>query len=26
MCVILKGPYIILCNLPDCGTLDSLEP
>ena len=26
MCVILKGPYMILSNLSDLGTLDSMKP
>ena len=26
MCVILKGPYVILSNLPVLGTLDSIKP
>ena len=26
MCVILKGPYVILSNLPILGTLDSIKP
>ena len=26
MCVVLKGPYVILSNLPVLGTLDSIKP
>jgi len=26
MCVILKGPYVILSNLPVLGTLDFIKP
>jgi len=26
MCIILKGPYGILSNLPVLGTLDSIKP
>ena len=26
MCVVLKGPYVILSNLPVFGTLDSIKP